>query len=95
MNAGQAPFVGEVAVSETEYLLRPADAGGTGEVYAHSVPVLILRQYLIYSNTHKLSGFITEPEPHRCDPSVRIGAGDHLHRYVNAQNTFQNKSSFL
>jgi len=40
--AGQAPFVGKIAVPETEYLLCAADAGGTGEIYAHLVPVLIL-----------------------------------------------------
>lgn len=94
MNAGQAPFVRKIAVPETKYLLCPTDAGGTGEIYAHPVPVLILRQNLIDRDAYEFPGFITEPEPHRRDLSVCIGTGDHLYRYVNAQDAFQNKSPF-
>ena len=87
--------MGKVAVPELECFLYAADPGSTGEIHPHFVPVLILGQYFIYNNTYKFSGFITKPEPQRCDSSVCVSTGNHLYRHVNAQNAFQGKSPFL
>ena len=87
--------MGKIAVPEVECLLYTADFGGTGEIHPHFVPILILGQYSIYNDTYKFSGFITEPEPQRCDSSVCVGTGNHLYRHVNTQNAFQSKSPFL
>lgn len=87
--------MGKVAVPEAEYLLCAADTGGAGEIYAHSIFVLILGQYFIHNDTQQFPGFVTEPEPHWCDLSVCVGTGNHLYRHVNAQNAFQGKFPFL
>ena len=84
MHTGQAPFMGKVAVPELKCFLCATDSGGTGEICAHLIFVLILPQDFIYNNTYKFAGFITEPEPHRCDLSICVGTGDHLYRRVNA-----------
>lgn len=94
IQAGQAPFVGKIAVPELECFLYAADPGGTGEIHSHFVPALILGQYFIYNYAYKFSGLITKPESQRCDFSVCVGTGNHLYRHVNAQNAFQGKSPF-
>lgn len=87
--------MGKIAVPEIKGFLLPIKTGRAGEIDAHLVPALILRQHFIYIDSYKLSGPVAEPEPHRSNFPVCVGTGNHLYRYVNAQNAFQGKSPFL
>ena len=84
LQVGQAPFMGEIIVPETEGLPGSVNDGHAGEIYTYLVPVLICGQHFIYGNGDQFPGFVAEPESHWCNLTVCVGAGNHLYRHVDA-----------
>lgn len=84
MQAGKPPFMGKIIISDPEGSLKAMYLGGAGKICGRPVPTLVVRQYLIYGNSDQLPGIVTEAKTHRRNPSVGIGAGDHLYRRIHA-----------
>lgn len=85
--------MGKIIVPEGEHSSCPVNRGSTGEIHPYPILVLVFRQDFLYRNRYKFSGFVTKPEPHWRNFTIRIRAGNHLHRNVNAQYAFQNRNT--
>ena len=94
MQPGEAPFMGKIVISQAKGFSCAIDKGGTGEIYPHSILGLVFRQYFIYGNSDQFSGFVLKPEFHWCNFSICVSTGNHLHRNINTQNTFQGVHPF-
>ena len=56
------PLMGSIAVPQGKFFLCAVEGGCAGEMYAHTVSILIRRQDFFYGNRDKFTVLVTEAE---------------------------------
>ena len=75
--------MGKIIIAELKGFEGTVNLSGAGKMCAHSIPVLIFRQNVVYGYCDDFSVFVTEAESYGGDFSVCVSAGDHLYRNIN------------
>ncbi len=86
--------MGIIIIPKRKCFPAPVYDCGAGEIRAHPAAALLLGQYFIYGDCDEFPRFVTEPEAHRRNLAIRVSAGNHLHRDIDAQYALHPLHSF-